>query len=193
MMRNKKFFMLVIIGVVIVALGLFWGGQYAKINSVYPASKSIQAKVGDVINYEDFEFRIESSEYYTYNEMIATKEDLIDYTEYENNFDKEDLLFVFVSVSVKNTSENNTAIPLYNLAISSNTYSNGIDITTFAALNGSLEMLTPTFSANEEKKIVFTYTLLKSACFDNNSLPELELILSLYPERKSLLLPLEKL
>ena len=193
MMRNKNFFMLVIIGMVIVALGLLWGGQYAKVNSVYPASKSIQAKVGDVINYEDFEFRIESSEYYTYNEMIATKEDLIDYTEYENNFDKEDLLFVFVSVSVKNTSENNTAIPLYNLAISSNTYSNGIDITTFAALNGSLEMLTPTFSANEEKEIVFTYTLLKSACFDNNSLPELELILSLYPERKSLLLPPENL
>ena len=188
MMRNKNFFMLVIIGMVIVALGLFWGGQYAKVNSVYPASKSIQAKVGDVINYEDFEFRIESSEYYTYNEMIATKEDLIDYTEYENNFDKEDLFFVFVRVSVKNRSENNTAIPLYNLAISSNTYSNGIDITTFAAINGSLEMLTPTFSANEEKKIVFTYTLLKSACFDNNSFPELELILSLYPERKSLLL-----
>lgn len=187
-MKTKKYILFVVIGALFIALGAVWFQQYKTVNNTYPASNIVQAKEGDVIDYEGFEFRVESAEFYTYDKLVAEKGDMIDYSEYENNFDREDLFFVFVKASVKNTSQNNTVIPLYNLAIASNTYSNGIDITTFAALNGSLEMLSPTFSANEEKEVFLTYTVLKSACFDNGSMPELELILTLYPERKSILL-----
>lgn len=161
---------------------------YCGINNQYPKSEYIVSKIGEEITHGDIIIKGISYECLTYTELKNNFGDSIDYSEYETNYDTDDLIFINVKVLISNIGENNVSIPLYNATISSKTYSNGIDASTFSAMNEGLDKLVPILEVGESTEICFTYTMFKSVLYKNNVAPQLELILQLYPKRISICL-----
>ena len=188
MNKRRTIFRIISLGLLALFISI-WGVNYIKINKTYPAAEYAKAKIGEDISYGDI--RIKGIEYnnYCFDELKTNFGYSIDYTEYESYYNTDDLIFICVKVVVSNIGKNDLTIPLYNTTISSQTYSNGIDTSTFTAMNGGLEKLFPVVKAGDSLEINFTYTLFKSVLYkDYNELPKLELIFQLYPQRLSICL-----
>ncbi len=187
---NKRKTILKIISLGLLALFIcIWGINYIKINKTYPKAEYVKLKIGEDISYGDITIKGIEYDYYCFDELKTKFDYNIDYTEYESYYNTDDLIFICVKVLVSNIGEKDVTMPLYNTTISSKTYSNGIDTSTFTAMNGGLENLFPVVKAGDWLEVNFTYTLFKSVLYkDYNELPKLELIFQLYPQRLSICL-----
>lgn len=187
-MHKKKTVISILLFLIVLVTVYGWRYYYFRINKLYPKSETMRINIGDGFVYDSIYLQGISCEFYSFDEFKNLMGNGFNYPEYESNYDTNDLLFIFCTISATNVGSEEKAIPLYNATISSKTYSNGIDLTAFQIMNGDNSKLAPYLRAGETADIILPYMLFKSVLYSNTSTPELELVFQLYPQRISILI-----
>ncbi len=182
---KKKITLLSVLVIVIVILS-FSVYSYISINSLYPQTKQLSLNLGDETKYSGLAFKVVSNELFSYDEFVVKCNNKIDTKFYTDSLNTNDLVFSVALINLKNNTNSSKTISLENIVITSDAYSNGIDINAFSSLNKDISYINPTLEPQQEITVYLVYSMLKPQFIPREkklSNVSLKLMLSLYPEK----------
>lgn len=180
----------------IIASGLFiifcliWAYFYVSINRKYPDANNEQVAVHEIMNIDNVEYEVTDSNIYSYDELKEKYSDRIKQDSYESIEDS-NWGFVFVNLRIKNNGKEEKIVNIYEFVVATKTTSNGLDVELFLEFNDE-KLMNPSIKSGEEIQIILPYSFVtgyitgKINKNERISNQRFELIMSLYPERKSI-------
>ena len=156
------------------------------INMKYPKSEIFTYDLNQEVEISDYSFIVDNFEvvdYFDFKEIYD-----IDYSRLDKYVEKENIKVAAVTVVVENTGMEDIVPQIYQLTICSGTYSNGVDLDVFKAMNNdSSAMLAPLLRAGESIRIVLPYVIYGTSFQCDEGDPfmnrDFDLIFSIYPQK----------
>lgn len=187
-MKKKIIIMLV----VLVGIISFWFYFFYKVNKEIPQAQRIEVCENEVILIDDIEFQVNTTTIYDYEELIRAYEKAGNLEWYQRYNEEYGLSFIFSEMTMKNIGGEDKTVNVYDFVIGTLTGSNGMSMDLFEIANDSIELMSPTIKSGEEVTVILTFSYVNG--YINGDLykkgkmedEEFELILSLYPVRRSI-------
>lgn len=187
-MKKKIIIMLV----VLVGIISVWFYFFYKVNKEIPQAQRIEVCENEVILIDDIEFQVNTTTIYDYEELIRAYEKAGNLEWYQRYNEEYGLSFIFSEMTMKNIGGVDKTVNVYDFVIGTLTGSNGMSMDLFEIANDSIELMSPTIKSGEEVTVVLTFSYVNG--YINGDLykkgkmedEEFELILSLYPVRRSI-------
>ncbi len=180
--------------VLCVAAGAFVYG-FVRVNNKFPAPTVQQAGVGETMEYNGFDVTLVESRMGTYSEIVEKDPDAIEMVGYEedgNPTDPEKVLTFFVTLKVKNKTQEQAAAPLEMVTVHSLTWNNGMNLNATMAWNGEDANVFPMLQPEEEATVTYVYTapyyMFPANGWEKAKADQYYLSLQVYPEYKEFVL-----
>ncbi len=177
---------------IFVVLFSIWFYFFNKINKEIPQAQRIETDENEAMVFDDMEFKVNKTNIYNYEELIHIYEEAAD-LEWLSRYNEEyGVSFIFSELTVKNMGNEEKKVNIYEFIIGTLTGSNGVNVELFETANGSIDLLNPAIKPGEEVTVILTFSYING--YINGNLYEkgkmededFELILSLYPVRRSI-------
>lgn len=184
MRRNKYSVITGSVLLIIILIGCLI--RYNNLNEQYQPPTYENYKQNQVVSYNSF--AIKASEFEVMNEEDI--QDLGPVYEDVTTIDGSSIKSIVTEVRIKNPSSQQMKLEVYPFVIESGGYSNGIDADLFHVLNKDEATMIPVLDAGEEITLQLPFTMIESQFtdkdWDNIENREFNLVLSLYPVKKTI-------
>ncbi|WP_071396577.1 hypothetical protein [Bacillus tuaregi] len=187
MILNRKKLVGISIASLLLILSILFMARFNSLNNKFPPPTIEAYQINEPVRYGSFEIT-----------MLEHK--MMDKTELQNfsavygklfTNEIKDIKSIVTTINIKNTSNKKMILEVYPFILESKGFSNGVNLDLFMALNTNKTM-TPELNAGEEIKLQLPFTLIEKQFtkqdWANVTRREFELVLSLYPEKKSIFL-----
>ncbi len=178
--------------VVFVGIISVWFYFFHKVNKKIPQAQRIEVCENESMLIDDIEFQVNTTKIYDYEELIRAYEKAGNLEWYQRYNEEYGLSFIFAEMTMKNIGSEDKTVNAYDFVIGTLTGSNGMSMDLFEIANDSIELMSPTIKSGEEVTVILTFSYVNG--YINGDLykkgkmedEEFELILSLYPVRRSI-------
>jgi hypothetical protein len=183
--RNKYS---ILIGIIIIILSLIFTIRYININHKYPPPVYKKHNLNEPVKYESLEVKATDFKIMNANEI----QELGSVYEEITTPDDKNIKCIVAKILIKNSSARKMNLEVYPFTLESLGYSNGIDQGLFNVLNGKDSTMVPDLEPNEELILLLPFTIIEKQFtkpdWDNIVKRKFQLVLSLYPEKKFIVL-----
>lgn len=180
-----------IIMIVLAGIAGVWYYFFSRVNKEIPQAERIEVREKEAMLFDDMEFKVNKTYIYDYGELNAVYEKAKDLEWFSRYNEEYGLSFIFSELTIKNMGSEEKTVNVYEFIIGTLTGSNGMSPELFEIANGSIELMSPTVRSGEEVTVILTFSYVNG--YINGDLyrkgkmeeEDFELILSLYPVRRS--------
>lgn len=187
MIQFRKKLVGISILILIICLSVLFIVRYNSLNNKYPPATTVQYQINEPVKYSNFEITM------TGYKMMDKAELQELGSIYDNiKYDNKDIKSIVTTIKISNTSNKSEVLEVYPFTLESVGFSNGINFELFLALNGENKTLNPQLKAGDEVELHLPFTLIEKQftklAWTNIPDRQFELVLSLYPEKKSIII-----
>lgn len=183
---NKTIIVCILIFVIFVPVFIY---RFIYINNKYPHAVIQTCNVLELMDYNNFEITVDSYKFLDKSELIDSK---YNDTETDDLFEKYDTKAVFVTITIKNTSDMEANIEAYMFALESPGWTNGTAYELFIKENAEDISMNPTLNPQQELTLTLPYVMysiqFRDSTWENVKDRPFSLVLSLYPIKREIIL-----
>lgn len=180
---KHKHIVIIITVMILIAMSSIFVARFIYINQKYPSPTLETVNLNKPIKYLGFEIKVEKSKLIRADEIkkISSKDKLL--FQYNSRA-------LLVTINLKNTSKEKKKIDITPFEVESSGWRNAINLELFTEITSNGSTMHPTIDAGKEITLVLPFTMLDVQFtkndWDNIDNRKFDLVLSLYPVKKSI-------